>query len=92
MFYPEPANYHHSAGAQHFILDETPYLTELQRLLSKDSEAKPLSMLMKQRQFLVTSLLEYICTPVVLVLVLAWNCVRETIMPHIMTLVNSLQK
>ena len=66
-------------------MDETPYLTELQRLLSKDSEAKPLSMLMKQRQFLVTSLLEYICTPVVLVLVLAWNCVRETIMPHIMS-------
>ena len=42
--------------------------------------------MMKQRQFLVTSLLEYICTPVVLALVLAWNCVRESLMPHIITL------
>ena len=76
IFQP-PEQEDNSAAAQTFLLDETPYLSELQRVLSKDSEAKPLSMLMKQRHFLVTSLLEYICTPVVLVLVLAWNCVRK---------------
>ena len=79
-FFPPEEDQENSATAQTFVLDETPYLKELQRVLSKDSEAKPLSMLMKQRQFLVTSLLEYICTPVVLVLVLAWNCVRKLIL------------
>ena len=64
-------------SAETFVLAETPYLAELRRILSVASEAKPLSRLSKQRQFLVTSLLEYICTPVVVVLVLAWNCVRH---------------
>ena len=76
VFHPDDLS-EEKNSAETFVLTETPYLAELRRILSVASEAKPLSRLSKQRQFLVTSLLEYICTPVVVVLVLAWNCVRH---------------
>ena len=65
-----------SRGGDRFILLETPYLEELEYVLEKAID-KPLSILMKQRHFLISSMLEYICTPSLLLLVLATNCVRH---------------
>jgi len=65
-----------SLSPQKFLLLETPFLSELQEVLHKAAH-RPLSKLTKQRHFLISSLLEYICTPLVLVVVLAWNCVRH---------------
>ena len=65
-----------SRGGDRFILLETPYLAELEFVL-ENATNKPLSILMKQRHFLISSMLEYIFTPSVLLLVLATNCVRH---------------
>ena len=65
-----------SLSPQKFLLEETPFLSELQEVLDKAAN-RPLSKLTKQRHFLISSVLEYICTPLVLVVVLAWNCVRH---------------
>jgi len=65
-----------SLSPQKFLLEETPFLLELQEVLDKATN-RPLSKLTKQRHFLISSILEYICTPLVLVVVLAWNCVRH---------------
>ena len=59
-----------------FVLLETPYLRQLEMVLEKATD-KPLSQLVKQKHFLISSMLEYICTPMFLILVLAWNCIRH---------------
>ena len=59
-----------------FRLLETPYLAEMEAVLEAATK-KPLSILTKQRHLLVSSVLEYICTPGVTLLVLATNCVRH---------------
>ena len=64
-----------SLEPQEFLLEETPFLSELQVVLDEAAN-RPLSKLTKQRHFLISSVLEFICTPLVLVVVLAWNCVR----------------
>ena len=67
----------HAGGhTEQFVLEQTPYLDQLSLVLDKANQ-KPLSVLVKQRHFLISSMLEYITTPVVLATVLAWNCVRH---------------
>ena len=63
-------------GPDTFTLLDTPYLAQLEAVLAGATD-KPLSVLVKERHFLISSLLEYTCTPLVAVLVLAWNCVRH---------------
>ena len=63
-------------GPDTFTLLDTPYLAQLEAVLAGATD-KPLSVLVKERHFLISSLLEYSCTPLVAVLVLAWNCVRH---------------
>ena len=65
-----------SVSADRFVLLETPYIKQLELVLEKATD-KPLSLLMKQRHFLISSMMEYILTPIVLILVLAWNCFRH---------------
>ena len=71
----------HQGGGTHtrparFVLHQTPILEQLELVLKRAND-KPLSVLMKQRHFLISSMLEYITTPIVLATVLAWNCVRH---------------
>ena len=76
---PCPEESGDSAGtgqAQQFVLLQTPFLEQLELVLERANQ-KPLSVLVKQRHFLISSMLEYITTPVVLATVLAWNCVRH---------------
>ena len=73
---PEPQD----AGSQarQFVLQQTPFLEQFELVLERAYQ-KQLSVLVKQRHFLITSTLEYITVkfPVVLATVLAWNCVRH---------------
>ena len=71
---PEPQDT--GSQARQFVLQQTPFLEPLELVLERANQ-KPLSVLVKQRHFLISSMLEYITTPVVLATVLAWNCVRH---------------
>ena len=72
VYCPEDAG----GQAEMFVLLQTPFLLQLELVLERANQ-KPLSVLVKQRHFLISSMLEYITTPVVLATVLAWNCVRH---------------
>ena len=63
-----------SMEPQKFRLEETPYLAELRTALEK-ANARPVSVLNKHRHFL-TSILQHILFPVLVPLLLAWNCFR----------------
>ena len=62
------------------LLEETPYLAELEAVLTRGAD-RPLSVLVRQRHFLVSSLLECMVCPLVVVVVLAWACVRHLYIP-----------
>jgi hypothetical protein len=64
---------------QKFIVEETPYLADLQQVLER-AQARPVSRLNKQRYFL-TSILEHVLLPLLLALVFAWNFFRYQVRP-----------
>lgn len=63
-----------SMEPQRFRLEETPYLSELVHVL-REARNRPVSKLDKHRFFML-SILQHILFPLLIPLLLAWNCFR----------------
>jgi len=63
-----------SMEPQKFRLEESPYLKELEQVLL-DASNRPISKLDKHRHYLMTTL-EHIIFPILVLVVLSWNCFR----------------
>ena len=76
-----------SMEPQKFRLDETPYLSELEVVL-KEATNRPVSVLNKHRNFL-QNVLQHVFFPLLLPLLLAWNCFRQGWIKFLTTLYSS---
>ena len=67
---------------QQFLMEETPCIVEIEAVLEQAGR-RPVSQLEKQRIFFVSTILELVLLPTVLLLVLVWNCLRRQLLPSL---------